>query len=78
MSSKLESARNWVESQPRRKGKTSYIKFLRKQKISLRQAIEAACFRCTDFSGCRAYDCPLILFSPYAVNNSHQSEPDSL
>lgn len=76
--SKLDTALSWSESQPRKKGKSSYIKFLRGQKISLRQAIEAACFRCTDFAGCSAIDCPLILYSPYAASNAPESKSDSL
>lgn len=67
MSDKIHATLEWTESQPRRKGKSSYVKFLRGQQISLRQAIEAACFRCTNFGGCNATDCPLLPYSPYAV-----------
>lgn len=75
---KMDSALSWAESQPRKRGKSSYIKFLKGQRISIRQAVEATCFRCTDFAGCSVIDCPLILFSPYAASNATESKSDSL
>lgn len=71
---RIDTTASWVESQPRRRGKSAYIKFLRGQRISIRQAVEATCFRCTDFAGCSVVDCPLILFSPYAASNGPDSK----
>ena len=50
MNIRIEASTSWTESLPRKKGRAEYIKFLKGIRLSARQAINAACFRCA-YSG---------------------------
>lgn len=59
----------WAQSFPRRKGRAEFIKYLKGGRLTARQAIDAACIRCsTGYEtglGCTVPDCPLLPFNPY-------------
>lgn len=61
----------WAESLSRRIGKAEYLKHLQGKRLTAKQRLNAACFRCSSAydtgDGCSVIDCPLQPLNPYVL-----------
>lgn len=59
----------WAETLPRKIGKAEFLRHLNGERLTARQRLSAACFRCSSGYdtgiGCKVTDCPLYPLNPY-------------
>lgn len=59
----------WAETLPRKIGKAEFLRHLNGERLTARQRLNAACFRCSSGYdtgiGCKVTDCPLCPLNPY-------------
>lgn len=62
-----------MEPETKATGKTSFVAFLKGERINLREAVEAKCYECMAYyadgiGDCGCKNCPLYPFHPYNPN----------
>lgn len=69
-----QSPTSWAEAMPRRIGRAEFIKHLQGKRLTARQRLNAACFRCTSGydtgNGCSVTDCPLQPLNQYVLRKN--------